>query len=134
MKRSAALADLSREHHTALVWAKRAQASDLRDPQALMASLVGVFAAEIEPHFRREEDKLLEALAQVGLHALVERTLADHAELRAAIERIRAGDTQALAAFGATLAAHVRFEERELFPAAEAALPADMLAAIVRAS
>jgi hypothetical protein len=33
-------------------------------------------------------------------------------------------------AFGAALEAHIRFEERELFPAAETHLPAEVLEAI----
>jgi hypothetical protein len=135
MKRSSALSALSREHHTALVWAKRAQAaSDTQDLGALMAKLVTIFEAELEPHFRIEETRLLAALAQCGENGLVERTLAEHRALRAAIDRIRAGDSGAVAPFGAALAAHVRFEERELFPAAEARLSADALAAIAQAA
>jgi hypothetical protein len=135
MKRSPALSALSREHHTALVWAKRAQAvSDPQNLGALMAKLVTIFENELEPHFRVEETRLLAALLQCGERELVERTQAEHRALRAAIARIRAGDAEALAPFGAALAAHVRFEERELFPAAEARLSSEALAAIAEAA
>lgn len=132
MKRSLALSALSREHHTALVWAKRAQHVSDHDLNAFMAKLVAIFEHELEPHFQIEENGLLVALEQQGEHALVERTLAEHRVLRAGIERIEAGDSDALALFGVALAAHVRFEERVLFPAAEERLSPDLLTAISR--
>ncbi len=134
MKRSPALTTLSREHHAALVWAKRAKASSGHETSVLMAQLATFFDHELEPHFQAEENGLLAALEQQGEHALVERTLAEHRALRVGIERIKAGDSDAVSPFGVALAAHVRFEERELFPAAEERLSADLLAAIGRTS
>ncbi|MEO8410503.1 MAG: hemerythrin domain-containing protein [Propionivibrio sp.] len=130
MKRCAALASLSREHHAALVWAKRVQNASAENSVALAGQLVEVFAQQIEPHFRVEETGLLPALQGVGEAALIARTLAEHSSLRAAIARIGEGDREALVPFGAALAAHVRFEERELFAVAEARLGAAVLAAI----
>lgn len=133
MKRSSSLLKLSREHHGALVLAKRAQGfgpirSDAADE--FMARLVKTFADELEPHFQAEEVTLLPALQDAGEGALVERTLAEHVELRGLIERIRQRDLASLRRFGIALAAHVRFEERELFPAAENTLPPETLSAI----
>jgi len=119
MKRSPALVALSREHHTALVWAKRAQRGASGDPQTLVVQLVAVFDREMELHFQTEEKDLLPALRACGQHDLVDRTLTDHRSLREKVDRIRAGDTDAVATFGKLLEAHVRFEERELFPVAE---------------
>lgn len=119
MKRSPALIALSREHHTALVLAKRAQRGTPADPQALMTQLVAVFDRDMEPHFLTEENDLLPALRDCGQHDLVDRTLAEHRSLRNEVDRLRAGDTEAIAAFGKLLEAHVRFEERELFAVAE---------------
>lgn len=133
MKRSSSLLKLSREHHGALVLAKRAQgfgATHSDAAEAFMAQLVATFAGELEPHFRDEENTLLPALQAVGESALVERTLAEHVELRGLIERIKQGDLASLQRFGVALAAHVRFEERELFPAAETVLPPATLFAI----
>lgn len=118
MKRSPALIQLSREHHVALVWAKRAQIPQ-PDPDAFRAQLLDVFDCEINPHFLREETTLLPALEAQGQHQLVAQTHAEHRALREAIERIRAGDATALAPFGQALAEHVRFEERTLFETAE---------------
>lgn len=131
MKRSDSLLKLSREHHGALVLAKRAQgfgATPGAAAEVFMAQLVATFADELDPHFQAEENTLLPALQAAGESALVKRTLAEHAELRGLIEAVARRDPPALPRFGVALAAHVRFEERELFPAAEAVLaPASLL-------
>lgn len=125
MKRSPALQQLSREHHTALSLALRiAKAADDAARAALMGRVPGLFAAELEPHFLEEEARLLPQLAAAGETDLVQRTLAEHADMRALVARIAAGETEALADFGRLLQAHVRFEERELFAVAEQRLPA----------
>lgn len=134
MKRANALADLSREHHTALVWALRATRAagvDHRAAVEVMSALVAIFERELEPHFKVEEAGLLPALQAAGEVALVERTLAEHRQLRATMRRIVAGDAAALAVFGKALQAHVRFEERELFPLAEQRLAPARLAALM---
>jgi len=46
------------------------------------------------------------------------------------VRRIGAGDADALWPFGAKLDAHVRFEERKLFPVAEAVLSPEALAGV----
>lgn len=133
MKRSPALVELSREHHTALVLAKRAQAfggERSAASDAFAAKLLDTFRHELAPHFRAEEAGLLPALLNAGETALVERTLAEHVELQALATRIAEHEVAALADFGKALAAHVRFEERQLFPAAEEKLAPDLLAAM----
>lgn len=123
MKRLDCLGDLSRDHHTALslaLRARRAAAGGDTEVAAMAAKVRERFAAELEPHFREEERWLLPALAEMGQQALVERTLADHAELARLVEELAAPTAETLQAFADGLTAHVRFEERELFPAAEA--------------
>ncbi|MDR0775858.1 MAG: hemerythrin domain-containing protein [Azonexus sp.] len=123
MKRSVALRQLSREHHTALSLALHiAKATGPEARNALLATVPVVFRDELEPHFQAEERSLLPPLAQQGETALVERTLAEHAQLRALAAAIGAGEASALAPFGTLLQAHVRFEERELFAVAEVRL------------
>jgi hemerythrin-like domain-containing protein len=131
MKRAAGLVALSREHHAALVLAKRAQrgaAAEARAAAVFAAELAVIFARELEPHFRVEEEALLPALERAGQAAAVRRTLAEHAELRGLAAQCAAGETAGLARFGAALEAHVRFEEHELFPLAEAVLTPGELA------
>lgn len=110
MKRDPRLQPLSREHHHALVLARRAARGSLT-----AADVRRAFDEEIAPHFATEEAELVPLLyaAGPGGGALADRMLREHDEIRAAALR------EDLSAFGRLLAAHVRFEERELFPACE---------------
>jgi len=127
MKRHAALAKFSREHHFALVIARRAKQAIGDAPEIALA-----FSQDIETHFVKEEAHLLPALEMEGQAALVARTLADHDALRELARRLAAGDPEALRKFGELLEKHVRFEERELFPLAESALTQEVLDRIAR--
>ena len=128
MKRSPALLALSREHHTALSLSVRiARMADAESEAALLIRVPAVFDAELEPHFQEEEQGLLPALVAAGELALVTRTLAEHGAMRNLMTHIRSGDVVSLKLFGQQLAAHVRFEERELFARAQDVLSADYL-------
>ncbi len=126
MKRHPDLLQLSREHHGALKLARdarRAAASgDVREVAALAQRVAQVFPVELDPHFCIEEQGILLLLAQAGQHALVARTLADHAELRRLALALATPDADTLFRFADLLGAHVRFEEREVFEAAQASL------------
>ena len=127
MKRSAALQPLSREHHTALTLAKACErAAQSRDGDQVTKTcqrVIQAFADELEPHFQIEEQSLLPLLHDAKNKPLEQRTLADHQQLRALLDGLRQNDIGALDGFGKLLSAHVRFEERELFPALENLLP-----------
>ena len=132
MKRDPRLRGLSSEHHQALVLART-----LAAPNASWHAADGVllgqrFDSELEPHFLIEEEVLLPGLRAVGRVDLVDRTIADHLFLRASASAARAGDAEAARAFGTRLGDHVRFEERELFPACEALLPDGVLDEVAR--
>lgn len=123
MKRSAGLRTLSSEHHTGLVLARRAlQAVEEGQVADAWQDLPPQFEQELEPHFRQEEEQLLPALRQLGEEEIVQRTLEEHAALRALIHD-RERDAEALKAFAELLKSHIRFEERELFAIAQARLP-----------
>lgn len=125
MKRHPALQDLSREHYNALKLARdgkvAAQGSDGAARAALAARVVREFADEIDAHFRFEEEHLLPFLQRSGETALVEKTLAEHAELRDLVDALHVGGAgaSALQRFSELLATHVRFEERTLFETAQ---------------
>ncbi|MEW5903349.1 MAG: hemerythrin domain-containing protein [Pseudomonadota bacterium] len=126
MRRSAWLQPLSREHHHALSLAKqctRAAASGdaVQIAAACQAALQG-YAAQLMPHFQVEERELLPLLGPAQ-QALVQRTLTEHARLRELCGGLQRQDVAALAAFGSSLAEHVRFEETALFPVLEAIGP-----------
>jgi hemerythrin-like domain-containing protein len=126
MKRHEWLQDLSREHHLALrlaLAARRAVAAG--DPAQIRAAAIlcaEAFGSDLEPHFVREENDLLPLLAQAGASALVARTLNEHDEMRRLAARLNEAAPATLERFGELLGAHVRFEERELFEAAQALL------------
>ncbi|MBW6476922.1 MAG: hemerythrin domain-containing protein [Chromatiales bacterium] len=136
MKRVAALRQLSDDHHQGLVLALRAKkAADGKDGlsvDAIWAEVVQRFADELEPHFQIEERYLAPALLDVGEIQLVQRLHQEHAALR---ELLEATDHSAasLREFGQMLAQHIRFEERDLFEAAQRLLSSRTLDAIATA-
>jgi hemerythrin-like domain-containing protein len=131
MKRSPELRDLSEEHHNGLVAARnlRLAAQGERPLDEVVPAFLRQWEAEIQPHFRAEEAVLLPEFAQAvaSEDPLITRILTEHVALRrhvldleqAAEERER---LRLAAEIGRGLEAHIRFEERVLFPAIEAAL------------
>lgn len=126
MKRSLILQPLSREHHTALTLAKAservAQSGDETLVRLACQRAIRAYANELEPHFQFEEVSLLPLLHSTETQALAQRTLADHQQLHGLLDALRQNDAGALDNFGKCLSAHVRFEERELFPVLESLL------------
>lgn len=138
MKRHDALQPLSREHHPALVQAKRLRdfKGDSDQAQQLAQAFVGFWDAEIVQHFRDEEELLLPLLAQRAGDDCPEilETVAQHVSLRRGVMELRRRltapvdiDAPLLNALGDGLKSHVRFEEDELFPLAEQTLLEDDL-------
>jgi hemerythrin-like domain-containing protein len=127
MPRAGALLSLSREHHAALVLARTAlraaEAADAGETDAGRAAISEVEAhwdAVMSAHFEREE-RLIQ-LARDALDAgLAQQVMAEHAELR-----MLAGGScdlelaDRLRRFANLLKAHVRYEERVLFPQLQA--------------
>jgi hemerythrin-like domain-containing protein len=142
MKRSTALTLLSREHHAALVLAKQAQRLAQKDACSedvfeFMRLLESRLCNELEPHFRVEETTLLTMLENAGHDEAFELALRarhEHDALRELARRVASRDLASLGLFGEQLAAHVRFEERELFGFAEKNLLPQQLASIEIAS
>ncbi len=132
MKRTATLASLSRDHHQALVVAQKLRRATPATIQAARDAWTSFWPTGQE-HFRAEEEILLPAYAghaTVDEDPAVARVLLDHVTIRhhaTELERHAETPLQTLHVLGATLGEHVRFEERELFPRIEDALPADEL-------
>jgi hemerythrin-like domain-containing protein len=132
MKRHPSLQPLSDDHHRALVLARRLRrtstGTDATVREALAREVQREFDEEIEPHFRVEERWLLPALEDRGAGQLVARTAEDHTRLRALVRGRWSEDTAQT--LGELLERHVRFEERVLFPEAEAVLSDGELASV----
>ena len=137
VKRNAALASLSRDHHQVLVVAQRlARASDQTAAEARQA-FARYWVAHGRRHFRLEEEVLLPSYAAHGdpHHPVVLRVLGDHVAIRQRAGALAESVELPLVAIhevGARLAAHVRLEERELFPMIERAMPPTDLLAVAR--
>lgn len=129
MKRDDRLIPLSHDHHHGLVMSLRIRKSDERGEidDAFIAEISEAFDREVEPHFKQEERWLLPALRVAGEDEMVDRTLAEHAQLRGLLRSAAEGDINKLIEFGELLGDHIRFEERELFERAQTVLSDEVL-------
>ncbi len=133
MKRHPALIPLSRDHHQALLLASQLRRASAMTAEALAGLLMSQWEAEERMHFRVEEEILLPAYAEHGAadHPSIVRMLLDHMLIRSDVAAI--ADTpraQRLHRLGERLAAHVRLEEREVFPLIERTIPEPDLSAL----
>jgi len=135
VKRHPSLRKLSDDHHGGLVQARRLRraASGEGEPPAEAArAFLHFWEEDTSAHFREEEEVLLAVFARHGgdLGAEpIQETVADHARIRGLvmtlIEEDRSGEvsTDTLRRIGERLEAHIRLEERRVFPLVEATLP-----------
>ena len=133
MKRHEALEQLSRDHHQALFQAMR-----LKRAGEVLADFLDFWFGVGYLHFRAEEEVLLpaySAYADASRDEVV-RVLVDHVEIRREAHELGAtkGEPppERLRALGERLDAHVRHEERVLFPLIEEALPDHELVRVAR--
>jgi hypothetical protein len=134
MPRIGELLSLSREHHTALVLARtalRAADADVlerSDPAGSAAGAIHTATAAIEAHwhatmashFEREERLIQFAKGALDVQS-VQRIMAEHAELRTlAGGPCDLEPAERLRRFAHLVRAHVRYEERILFPQLQA--------------
>ena len=139
MKRHPDLRTFSDDHHQGLVQARRlrrAAAGEEAEPADAARSFLEFWRRETSLHFRKEEEVLLPVLARYGgdlSQRPVVEMLAQHASIRGLAMQLGdelerdgvLGDT--LQNLGEKLEAHIRLEEREVFPHIEEALPEGVL-------
>lgn len=131
MKRHPALANLSSDHHSALRLARELEEAGRgggRDPKRAVERLRQGWQNELAGHFAWEERWFGRLIADTPA---LELLLAEHWNLRKHIEIALLASDTAIAArlghIGTLLRAHVRWEERVLFPFVErTASPADL--------
>jgi mannose-6-phosphate isomerase-like protein (cupin superfamily) len=131
MKRHRALIPLSHDHHHALVEARRLRraAEQGDDPTRAAAAFVRFFRTSSVPHFRDEEERLFPLVDGVDeARPLVIEALLDHQHLHSLVGALEAGhDVRAtMRELGERLDAHVRLEERQLFPLIEELVADDL--------
>lgn len=126
--RNPALISLSREHHYALVFCRtvRRVVEQCADDRPLIRQWVenarAFLRLDLRPHFEAEEQVLFPACRTLGLAPRVESLEQDHRALEAAAGDLREDAPATLATFARMLEAHIRREERELFPEIDARL------------
>lgn len=133
MKRHQSLAALSRDHHHALVVARRLRQATPATAAEEARRLLEHWNDEERSHFLLEEEVLLPAYAVHASpdHPAIVRMLLDHVLIRRDVAGIAHGaPLEALHQLGARLDAHVRLEEREVFPLIESAIPEQELLAL----
>lgn len=140
MKRHKSLYPLSHDHHHALVQARnlRVASSDPGLPSFLKAGrdFIAFWDSKLQTHFRQEEEILLPGFSKYSSTDRVEiiETLKQHIEIRRACRELRdnlnkeaAPEAESLRKLGALLEKHIRYEENQLFPAIEEAVPEEEL-------
>jgi iron-sulfur cluster repair protein YtfE (RIC family) len=135
MKRTPELRTLSEDHHHGLVHARRlrraAEGEKANSAEPLAKEFLDFWQKEIAIHFRKEEEVLLPVVARYGgdvvQDPLVEM-LAQHARIRGLVMRLSDEVVggyvrlETLQELGEQLEAHIRLEERAVFPLVEESL------------
>src|SRR2546422_137795 len=139
MKRHPALIPLSRDHHAGLVQAVRlrraAADGDASARLAVAREFVEFFRNEERVHLRDEEEELFPLLLRYvqSQPALLREARVQHMQLEGFARELDiavvAGsvDRETLHAAGGLLDAHIRLEERQLFPLIERLVPDEEL-------
>lgn len=130
-RRNDSIIPLSREHHYALLLCLRIHRGVEKyeeDPKWLMEQTrktIRFFETNLAAHFEAEEAVLFPAMSgMVVTSELIDTLFKEHEEIRIRIEHLREMDrsgenttlASALNSFADLLEAHVRKEERQLFP------------------
>lgn len=120
IKRTKALRPLSREHHHGLLlcWKIRRGLKNGIEINRIKKYTDWFFKNSLLTHFNVEEEFIFPLLGND--HELVKKTLADHRRLKRLFED-STDIPKSLSLLEEELEAHIRFEERVLFPAIELA-------------
>lgn len=126
IKRSQQLAPFSREHHDGLVFIQRIkQGLRTGTAVAILRDYINWFwTNSLKNHFDQEEQLLLPQLPagdRLGLQLIKE-----HQDIRNIVSTKELGEMQ-IVLFADLLNAHIRFEERVLFPHIERSIPPNAL-------
>lgn len=146
MPRNQALIPLSHDHHHGLVVALRLKKGGPASPNDLWLAgeqnqapqLLEFADSELLSHFQLEEELVFPVLLELGIQEismLTHELLNEHLAMRTSLEAIRLSpEPTSLKYFGELLEAHIRKEERILFPLIEReiekgiiSLPADAI-------
>ena len=125
IKRSKELVPLSKEHHEGLLlgWKIKQGLGNGTAISQIAKYVQWFWEAELKQHFRKEEEVLVPHLP--ADNELVQQMFREHEEIEALINiNAMIADEDILTQIADGLNAHIRFEERVLFPFAEQFIPA----------
>ncbi len=134
MLRNKNLIPLSHQHQHALAFCVRVDRA-LANPAAMETATIQqeitrLYESELASHFEAEERFLFPAAEQLEeMTSLVDELRIEHGLIRRGVKRAEARDLTAsdIQVFAASLSAHIRKEERELFEAVQQRLTAEEL-------
>lgn len=148
-RRHESLIPLSREHHYGLMLCLRIhrdlplRGDDETWVRAKAAQAAQFFATDLAAHFKAEEEALFPAMRDfTGASELLSELLSEHRELERLAAQLGGSEVAelvasrlmaALSEFADLLEAHIRKEERELFPLYESQVEAELAAEVGRA-
>ncbi|MDX9749618.1 MAG: hemerythrin domain-containing protein [Flavobacteriales bacterium] len=131
LERHPLLGPLSQEHHHGLLlcWRIRRDLVEHTDHGRVLEECRAFFRSDLLPHFAVEEEVVFPVLG--GAHPLVHRAITEHRRLARLFRQ--EGDPQTtLSRIEDELEAHIRFEERRLYPAVQEHATAEELERIDR--
>ena len=135
MKRAPELRTLSEDHHHGLVHARRlrraAEGDEITSAESTARDFLDFWQKDTALHFRKEEEVLLPVMARYGgdiSREPVVEMIEDHARIRGLVMQLSdeaiGGNVrlETLHEIGERLEAHIRLEERVVFPLIEESL------------
>ncbi|RTL56184.1 MAG: hemerythrin domain-containing protein [Sphingobacteriales bacterium] len=133
MKRSEQLYPLSWQHHNGLmaVLLLKKGVHKKADVKVMTRFIQQIRKEELDEHFEAEEKSLIlfsDKYHQLG--TLYKKMIAEHTSIRQCYRELENPSYAAIEKFYQLLNQHIRFEEREYFPAIEATLSAKELTAL----
>jgi iron-sulfur cluster repair protein YtfE (RIC family) len=142
-RRHDSLIPLSREHHYGLLLCLRIsrglsdQGGDEAWRRTMAADTISFFEADLTTHFRAEETVLFPAMSEMAAaRDLLGRLDGEHRRLEDLVAQLRHAEgedlARTLAEFGRLLEAHIRAEERALFPLYEQQVRPEVAARVGR--
>lgn len=139
MKRADQLAPLSREHHQGLVVAQHAirikpEEETFELVHEKWQAIKEYLATQVDEHFKIEERYILEPMkAFEECEDMVARIYEEHKYMRDFAKEPVGDDLEILQGIGEMLKAHIKFEEKTLFPTAQKVLTEEQLDAALAA-
>ncbi|HLH09734.1 MAG TPA: hemerythrin domain-containing protein [Terriglobales bacterium] len=139
MLRNKNLIPLSHQHQHALAFCvkvdKALASPAAMDTAALQQAIAKLYEDELAIHFEAEEKFVFPAAEQVGdLASLVDELRIEHGVIRRGVKRAETRDLTVsdIQVFAASLSAHIRKEERQLFEVIQERLSAEELDTVGR--